>query len=137
MGERNAGDFQRTHHADALLAQPRGSIPHPGVEIALWQMHSDQGVDLVPAVDRRECLIGRAVESSPQTACHRAAIRESDTQVQTLALFFPCGVAERQSGLREADGRGAGNFTVDRGGAASVRYQAKLCLRVGRRARSR
>ena len=118
--------------ADALLAQPRGGIPHAGIEIALRQMHSDQGVDLVPAVDRRECLIGRAVESSPQTACHRAAIRGSDAQVQTLTLFFPGGVAERRIGLREADRRGAGNFTVDRSGATSVRYQAKLCLGVGR-----
>ena len=132
MGECSAGGFQRTHHADALLAQPRGSIPHAGVEIALGQMHRDQGVDLVPAVDRRECLIGRAVESGPQTACHRAAIRGSDAQVQTLTLFFPGGVAERRTGLRETDRRGAGNFTVNRGGATSVRYQAKLCLWVRR-----
>src|ERR1700678_1815259 len=131
MGEPNAGDFQRTDHADALLAQPGGGIPHSGVEIALRQMHSDQGMDVVPAVDRRECLIGRAVESSPETTRERAALRGSDTQIQTLALFFPCGVAERQSGLREPDGCGAGDFPVDRGGATSVRYQAKLCLWVG------
>ena len=130
--ERNAGGFQRTHHADALLAQPGGGIPHTGVEIALRQMHSDQSMDMVPAVDRRECLIGRAVESSPQTACDRVAIRGSDTQVQTLALFFSGRVAERQSGLREADGCGAGNFTVDCSGPTSVRYQAELCLWVGR-----
>ncbi len=28
MNQRNGGGFQRTHHADALLAQPGGGIPH-------------------------------------------------------------------------------------------------------------
>src|ERR1700677_2144463 len=95
-------------------------------------MHGDLGVDVVPALDGRECLIGRAVESGPQTACHRAAIRGSDAQVHTLTLFFPGGVAERRIGLRETARRGAGNFTVDRSGASSVRYQAKLSLWVRR-----
>src|ERR1700722_18140797 len=95
-------------------------------------MHCDLGVDVVPAVDGRECLIGRAVESGPQTACHRAAIRGSDVQVHTLTPFFPGGVAERGTGLRETDRRGAGNFAFNRGGAPCVRYQTKLSLWVWR-----
>ena len=95
MGECRGGGFQRPYDADALLAQPRGGIPNPGVEIALRQMHRDQGVDLVAAVDRRECLVGRAVEGSSHAACDRVAIRGSDTQIKTLTLFLPCSVAER------------------------------------------
>jgi hypothetical protein len=49
-----------------LLAQPGRGIPDPGVEIAFRQMHSDQGVGLVPAMDPREYLIGGPVDSRPQ-----------------------------------------------------------------------
>ena len=38
------------------VAQPRARIRDPGVAIALRQMHSDRGVDLIPAVDRLEML---------------------------------------------------------------------------------
>src|ERR1700684_1215257 len=113
--QRDARGFERADHANALLAQPCGSVPNTGVEIALRHMQSNQGVDAVSAMDGREWLIGRAVESSSPAAGDGMAVRGSDAQVEALAQFFPRSIAEWQSGLGKADRCGAGDLTVDSG----------------------
>ena len=105
--------------------------PKPRVEIAFRQVHRDQSVDLIAAVNGREWVIRWAVERGPEASGYGAAVRGSHPQIQTLALFFPRGIAKGQRGLGESDRCGASNSTLNGGYAARVRDQAELGLRIG------
>ncbi len=59
------------------------------------------------------------------------AVRGRYAQVETLTLFFPRGIAERQSRSCQANGGGPGDLTVDGCLATVFRDQAELPLRIG------
>src|SRR5580658_2781546 len=130
-GERDGGGFQRAYYSDALLAQPRGCIPYPGIQIAFRDVQRDQGVELVSTVDCREWLIRRAVECGPQASGNWLAICGDDAQVETLGQFFPGGIAEGRGGLGGTGGCCAGYVTFDCGGRTAFGYQGELCLHIG------